>query len=213
MTGGQMAPTTLLGMRTTTTPFGRDARLAGYPIRVVELLNTLRGPAYLARGALRGPAQIPKAKKALRRAFQAQLEGKGFSLVEVLSTCPVTWGMQPIDAVHWLEEDMLPEDPLGGGRTPGGREGGGGPAPAAAVGPGEPIGSPVVSDPPVVIIMNRPSMDKFESRVRGEGLLIVNSSMVDRAAQRSDVRVVTVDAVGEAPAPGGAGGGERVTLG
>ena len=122
MTGGQMAPTTLLGMRTTTTPFGRDARLAGYPIRVVELLNTLRGPAYLARVALSGPAQIHKAKKAIRRAFQTQLEGKGFSLVEVLSTCPVTWGMQPIDAVHWLEEYMLPEYPLGEFRTPEGRE-------------------------------------------------------------------------------------------
>ena len=122
MTGGQMAPTTLLGMRTTTTPYGRDARLAGYPIRVVELLNTLRGPAYLARVALSGPAQIHKAKKAIRRAFQTQLEGKGFSLVEALSTCPVTWGMQPIDAVHWLEEYMLPAFPLGEFRTPEGRE-------------------------------------------------------------------------------------------
>ena len=122
MTGGQMAPTTLLGMRTTTTPFGRDARLAGYPIRVVELLNTLRGPAYLARVALAGPAQIHKAKKAIRRAFQTQLEGKGFSLVEVLSTCPVTWGLQPIDAVHWLEANMVPAFPLGEFRTPNGKE-------------------------------------------------------------------------------------------
>jgi len=89
---------------------------------VVELLNTLRGPAYLARVALSGPAQIHKAKKAIRRAFQTQLEGKGFSLVEVLSTCPVTWGMQPIDAVHWLEEYMLPAFPLGEFRTPDGRE-------------------------------------------------------------------------------------------
>lgn len=122
MTGGQMAPTTLLGMRTTTTPFGRDARLAGYPIRVVELLNTLRGPAYLARVSLAGPAAIHKAKKAIRRAFQTQLEGRGFSLVEVLSTCPVTWGMQPVEALRWLEEQMLPIYPLGEFRTPEGGE-------------------------------------------------------------------------------------------
>lgn len=122
MTGGQMAPTTLLGMRTTTTPFGRDARQAGYPIRVVELLNTLRGPAYLARVALAGPGNIHRAKKAIRRAFQTQVEGKGFSLVEVLSTCPVTWGLPPVEAVRWLEEHMLPEFPLGEFRTPEPRE-------------------------------------------------------------------------------------------
>ncbi len=121
MTGGQMAPTTLLGMKTTTTPLGRDAHLAGYPIRVVELLNTLGGPAYLARVALAGPAHITKAKKAIRRAFQIQLEGKGFSLVEILSTCPVTWGLQPMDAIHWLEANMIPAFPLGEFRTPEGR--------------------------------------------------------------------------------------------
>jgi 2-oxoglutarate ferredoxin oxidoreductase subunit beta len=121
MTGGQMAPTTLLGMKTTTTPFGRGARDAGYPIRVAELLDTLRGPAYLARVALGGPAHVAKAKKAIRRAFQAQLAGEGFSFVEVLSTCPVAWGLPPLDAVHWLEANMLPVFPLGEFRT---RQGG-----------------------------------------------------------------------------------------
>jgi 2-oxoglutarate ferredoxin oxidoreductase subunit beta len=122
MTGGQMAPTTLLGMKTTTTPFGRGARDAGYPIRVVELLDTLRGPAYLARVALARPAQIARAKKAIRRAFQAQLAGEGFSFVEVLSTCPVAWGLPPLQAVHWLESNMLPAFPLGEFRTRPGAE-------------------------------------------------------------------------------------------
>ena len=122
MTGGQMAPTTLLGMRTTTTPFGRDPRLAGYPIHVVELLSSLGGVAYLARVALSGVAQIHKAKKAIRRAFQVQLDGKGFSLVEVLSTCPVIWGMQPVEALRWLEEHMIPAFPLGEFVTPETRE-------------------------------------------------------------------------------------------
>ena len=118
MTGGQMAPTTLVGMRTTTSPLGRDPRLAGYPIRVAELLSSLGGVAYLARVALCGVAQITKAKKAIRRAFQVQLQGQGFSLVEILSTCPVTWGMQPAEAVHWLEKHMIPVYPLGEIVTP-----------------------------------------------------------------------------------------------
>jgi len=118
MTGGQMAPTTLPGMRTTTTPFGRDPRVAGHPIHIVELLSSLGGVAYLARVALCGVAQIHKAKKAIRRAFQVQVDGIGFSLVEVLSTCPVTWGLQPVEAVHWLEEHMLPAFPLGEFVTP-----------------------------------------------------------------------------------------------
>jgi 2-oxoglutarate ferredoxin oxidoreductase subunit beta len=113
MTGGQMAPTTLPGMRTTTTPYGRDVRVAGYPIHIAEMLATLKGVAYLSRVALCGVAHITKAKRAIRKAFQAQLDGKGFSLVEILSTCPVTWGLQPIDAVRWLETNMVPAFPLG----------------------------------------------------------------------------------------------------
>lgn len=113
MTGGQMAPTTLPGMRTTTTPYGRDVRLAGHPIHVAEMLATLKGVAYLSRVALCGVAHITKARRAIRKAFQTQLEGRGFSLVEVLSTCPVTWGLNPVDSVHWLEANMLPAFPLG----------------------------------------------------------------------------------------------------
>lgn len=113
MTGGQMAPTTLPGQVTSTTPRGRDPREAGYPIRVCELLAALQGPAYLARVTVTNPSRVREAKRALRRAFQAQLQGLGFSLVEVLSTCPTRWGMPPEDALAWLEEHMVSYYPLG----------------------------------------------------------------------------------------------------
>jgi 2-oxoglutarate ferredoxin oxidoreductase subunit beta len=112
MTGGQMAPTTLPGMKTSTTPYGRDAKAAGNPIRVCELLAALEGPAYLARVTVTKPARVRQAKRAIRTAFQAQLKGLGFSLVEVLSTCPTRWGMPPGEALVWLEENMVPYYPL-----------------------------------------------------------------------------------------------------
>jgi len=113
MTGGQMAPTTLLGQKTTTSPAGRDAKVQGYPIRVCELLATLDGPAYLARVAVSKPARVVKAKKAIKRAFHAQLDMEGFSMVEVLSACPTNWGLSPVEALQWLEENMIPYYPLG----------------------------------------------------------------------------------------------------
>jgi 2-oxoglutarate ferredoxin oxidoreductase subunit beta len=119
MTGGQMAPTTLLGMRTTTTPEGRDPALAGFPLRVTELLAPLPGVAYASRAALSSPAQIHRAKRAVRRAFQTQLDGRGFSIVELLSTCPVGWGLEPIEAMRWLETEMIPVFPLGDLKVPG----------------------------------------------------------------------------------------------
>ncbi len=112
MTGGQMAPTTLPGMITSTTPYGRDPKEAGNPIRVCELLAALDGPAYLARVTVTDPRRVRAAKRAIRKAFRAQLEALGFSLVEVLSTCPTRWGMRPQDALHWLEENMVPYYPL-----------------------------------------------------------------------------------------------------
>jgi 2-oxoglutarate ferredoxin oxidoreductase subunit beta len=112
MTGGQMAPTTLPGMKTTTTPEGRDSALAGHPIRVAELLSAVDGPAYIARTAVTSPRHVRSAKQAIRRAIRAQLEGLGFSLVEVLSTCPTRWGMSPQKALSWLEENMIPYYPL-----------------------------------------------------------------------------------------------------
>ena len=113
MTGGQMAPTTLLGQRATTCIGGRDAKVSGYPIRVSEMLATLAGPAYIERVALSQPKYIMQAKAAIKKAFKNQVDKKGFSFVEVLSTCPTNWGMRPIDALKWLEENMIPYYPLG----------------------------------------------------------------------------------------------------
>lgn len=113
MTGGQMAPTTLVGQKTTTSPFGRDAGHCGYPIRVSEMLSTLDGSAYIARASLHDVPNINKAKKAIRKAFETQMSGKGFSLVELLSTCPTNWGKSPVEAIEWLKENMIPYYPLG----------------------------------------------------------------------------------------------------
>lgn len=113
MTGGQMAPTTLPGQVTQTTPYGRDPKIAGYPVRVSEMLSTLTGAAYIERVAANTIPHIRKAKQAIKKAFQMQLDGKGFSLVEVLSTCPTNWGLSPVEAMKWLEENMIPYYPLG----------------------------------------------------------------------------------------------------
>ena len=113
MTGGQMAPTTLLGQKTATTPMGRDARLEGYPLRICELLSSLAGVAYLERVALAGPRHHMKARQAVRKALRCQMEGRGFSLVEVLAACPAGWKLKPAQAWRWIEEQMIPAFPLG----------------------------------------------------------------------------------------------------
>jgi len=118
MTGGQMAPTTLPGQVTTTSPFGRDVNTAGYPIRVRELLSALQTPAYIARVAVHTPRHVIEAKKAVRKAFQYQVQGRCFSLVEVLSTCPTNWGMTPIEATQWVQDNMVPYFPLGELKVP-----------------------------------------------------------------------------------------------
>lgn len=113
MTGGQMAPTTLPGMITTSSPHGRDVEQMGYPIRASELLSTEEGSSYIVRRSLHDPKNIRMAKKAIRLAFETQMRGLGFSMVELLSTCPTNWHMTPVDAARWLEEKMLPYYPLG----------------------------------------------------------------------------------------------------
>jgi 2-oxoglutarate ferredoxin oxidoreductase subunit beta len=113
MTGGQMAPTTLPGQITQTSPYGRDTKTQGNPIRIAEMLSTLDGPSYIARVSLDTVPNIKKAKAAIKKAFQNQLDGKGFSLVEVLSTCPTNWGLSPLEAIKRLQEDMIPYYPLG----------------------------------------------------------------------------------------------------
>ena len=113
MTGGQMAPTTLPNQITQTTPYGRDTKTAGHPVRVCEMLSTLDGVAYAERVSMDTVPHINAAKKAIKKAFQYQVEGKGFTIVEVLSTCPTNWGLSPVKALGWLQENMIPHYPLG----------------------------------------------------------------------------------------------------
>ena len=113
MTGGQMAPTTLVGQKATTSPYGRDAALVGFPIRVSEMLSTLDGAVYIERVTVNTAANVRKAKAAIKKAFQAQINGEGFTMVEVLSTCPTNWGLHPVEALKWLEDNMIPYYPLG----------------------------------------------------------------------------------------------------
>jgi Thiamine pyrophosphate enzyme, C-terminal TPP binding domain. len=113
MTSGQMAPTTLINQVTTTTPYGRNPKDHGYPIRVCEMLATLQGPAYIERVSLHDIKHIKQAKEAIKKAFKVQMAGKGFSLVEVLSTCPTNWGMDPIEALERVKNEMVEYYPLG----------------------------------------------------------------------------------------------------
>lgn len=112
MTGGQMAPTTLPGMKTTTSPYGRDTADVGYPIRVCEMLNTLEAPYYIERVSLLSFADIVKAKKAVKKALTYNKEGKGFTIVELLSTCPTNWGMTATESIKWARDKMLPYFPV-----------------------------------------------------------------------------------------------------
>ncbi|MCD8511483.1 MAG: thiamine pyrophosphate-dependent enzyme [Bacillus sp. (in: Bacteria)] len=113
MTGGQMAPTTLLGQKTATTPTGRTEQLQGLPIRVSEMLATLDGTEYIERVSTHDVAHVIKAKKAIKKAFKNQQEGKGFSMVEVLSSCPTNWGLDPEESLDWIKDEMVPYYPLG----------------------------------------------------------------------------------------------------
>ena len=113
MTGGQMAPTSLPGQVTQTSPYGRDTKTQGNPIRVAEMLSTLNGPSYIARVSTDSVKHIKEAKAAIKKAFQNQIDNKGFSLIEVLCTCPTNWGMSPVEALKRLQDEVLPFYPLG----------------------------------------------------------------------------------------------------
>ena len=113
MTGGQMAPTTLPGMKTTSSPLGRDVEMAGFPIRMAEILANLDGAGYIVRRSLHTPTDIRKSKKAIRTAFEVQERGLGFSMVELLSSCPTNWKLTPQEALDFIEEHMAPVYPLG----------------------------------------------------------------------------------------------------
>ena len=113
MTGGQMAPTTLRNQKTTTTPYGRDVKIEGYPVRISEMVALAKGAIYIERTAVNSPANIKKTKKAIRKAFQVQIDDLGFSLVEVLSPCPTNWKMSPLESWQWIDKEMTKEFPLG----------------------------------------------------------------------------------------------------
>jgi len=118
MTGGQMAPTTMPGQRTTTSPFGRNVEDAGMPIKVAELLASLQTPAYITRQTVLKPKYIVRAKKAIKKAFTYQLEGRCFSLVEIVSTCPTNWGLTPLESIQWAEDTLLAYYELGDKKVP-----------------------------------------------------------------------------------------------
>lgn len=113
MTGGQMAPTSLPGMKTTTSPNGRDVETQGFPIRAAEMLSTLDGSSYVVRRSMHDPKNTRMAKKAIRTAFETQARGLGFSMVELLSICPTNWGLTPVDSLKWIEDHMVPFFPIG----------------------------------------------------------------------------------------------------
>jgi len=281
MTGSQMAPTTLIGQRTTTTPLGRSIKNEGYPLRICELLATLEAPVYIERVAITDAINVMRVRKSIRKAIQNQIEGKGFSLVEVLSPCPTGWGMTPSEATKWVAEEMTQYFKLGvfkdrngtmekeeslppitdnkiavtkeeiltllGARKAEGEHkfnrskirenyknpkikiagfGGqgvlllgrllsesamlldyhttwlpsygpemrGGTAHCHVNISDKQIGSPLVSISDVLIAMNLPSLDKFEDEVRKGGVILVNSSLIQRKVQRKDVETVYIPA-------------------
>ena len=272
MTGGQMAPTTLVGQKTTTSPYGRSATNAGFPIRMCELISQLEAPVYVERTAMMDFKTINRTKKAIRKAIKNQIENKGFSFVEVLSTCPTGWKIQPTEAQEWLKEKMMPYYPvrvfkdvsdeatpfkvekkeysdkevleiLGLAKLDSGKKidkdflekfpeqklkiagfGGqgvltagvmlaasamaenlsvswipsygpemrGGTANCSVILSNKRIGSPLITIPNVLVAMNGPSLDAFEDTVCKDGLIIINSSMVDQKVKRTDVKVIYI---------------------
>ncbi|MCL4426611.1 MAG: thiamine pyrophosphate-dependent enzyme [Firmicutes bacterium] len=120
MTGGQMAPTTLLTQKTTTSPLGRKEGQHGFPLKITEMLALAAGAAYVARVSVHNPTHIARTRKSILEAFKTQIAGRGFSIVEVLSTCPTNWGLSPLESLKWLEENMIPFYPLGVLKAPGG---------------------------------------------------------------------------------------------
>jgi 2-oxoisovalerate ferredoxin oxidoreductase beta subunit len=277
MTGGQMAPTTLIGQKTTTSPYGREVSNEGYPLKVAELLSSLEAPVYIERVALTDPKNTNKVRRAVRKGLQLQIENKGFSLVEVLSACPSGWKVSPVQAKEWIEDHLMKQFPLGvfrdrsqeiepseakrslfsiggiaekldlptdgafakggikqkpvaekyqnprlimagfGGQgilmlglgmAQAGMQAGyhvswipsygpemrGGTANCHVILSDKRIGSPIVSRPTVLVAMNLPSLDRFEDTVELGGLIIYDTSLIDRAPKRTDVEVLGIPA-------------------
>ena len=238
MTGGQMAPTTLMGMKTATCPYGRDAKIHGYPLHMTEIAATLEGTAYVTRQSVQTVAAIRKAKKAIRKAFENSMNGKGSNLVEIVATCNSGWKMSPVAANKWMEENMFPYYPLGdlkdkeyntmkteeiiisgfGGQgvlsmgkilaysalmegkevtwMPAyGPEQRGGTANVTVIISDERISSPILSTYDTAIILNQPSMAKFESKVKPGGTIIYDGYGISQPPTRKDIKVYRIDAM------------------
>ena len=268
MTGGQMAPTTPLGRKTLTTPFGRDLERDGRPIGMAELMGAIKAPVYIERCTVATPAGLVRTRKAVRKALRNQIEGRGFSFVEILSPCPTNWALSPVEARVWMEKEMMKLFPVGlirdvegngheetprllddreleallhtkaetsSGNSSGftgtrrisvagfggqgvlsagellatcgmaeslfvswlpsyGPEMRGGSAHVSVIISDEEIGSPLIDHMDVLLAMNRPSLDLFEQQVSPGGLVIINSSIVDRRSQREDLRQICIPA-------------------
>ena len=273
MTGGQTAPTTLVGQKTATSPEGRSIEDEGSPLRMAEVINALQAPVYVERVSLAGPSRVLKARRAIRKALETQIDRKGFSFVEILSPCPVNWQMSPLEARKWMIENMEPvfavrrfrdltaqvqpreprspevltdgellklfktdrgadwaiaprETPIEdqfvkiagfGGQgvlsagvllancvaaeglnvtwIPSyGPEMRGGTANASVIASAGVIGAPVVAEPNVLIAMNAPSVDAFETKITPGGLAIVNASLINQKLERDDVREIRIPA-------------------
>ncbi len=218
MTGGQMAPTSLPGQVTQTSPYGRDVKTAGYPIKVCEMLSTLDAPEYIERVAVNNVKNIRTAKKAIEKAFRNQVEKKGFSLIEVISSCPTNWGMTPqrtraqrrvtdmttnillagfggqgiLFAGKFLAYKALTEGRELSWLPSYGPEMRGGTANCSVILSDEPIGSPIVSEPDVLVAMNLPSLDKYEDSVVPGGSIFADSTLIERKVKRNDVKVFYV---------------------
>ncbi|MGD8375456.1 MAG: 2-oxoacid:acceptor oxidoreductase family protein [Acidobacteriota bacterium] len=290
MTGGQMAPTTLAGQRTATTPAGRDVHNDGYPIRVCELLSQLEAPVYLERVALGDNRHNRKVRQAVRRALENQVKGMGFSLVEILSPCPTGWKMTPVEACAWTLEEMVKKFPLGvyrdrtdeppGGPRPRrqvpreqvpeilGIQQGPPPRPSESLGDvdlrakasgfggqgalttglvlaetgrlaglqvswlpsygpemrggtahchvcisRQPVGSPLITRPNVLFAMNLPSLERFVPEVTPGGIVIYNTSMIDRPPSRDDIQALGIPVTEIADRLGNPRGANMVMLG
>ena len=243
MTGGQMAPTTLLGMKTVTCPYGRVPELHGYPLKITELAAQLQGTCYVTRQSVQSVGAILKAKKAIRKAFEYSMQGKGSNLVEIVSTCNTNWRMTPEKANKWMEENMFPFYPLGdlndnGKNTQGfmtheiiisgfggqgvlsmgkilayaglmedkevtwmpayGPEQRGGTANVTVIVSDEPVSSPILSSYDVAIVLNQPSLEKFEGKVKPGGTLIYDGYGINTPPTRKDIDVYRIDAMDKA---------------
>ena len=186
MTGGQMAPTTLVGMKASTAPHGRDPKEHGYPMHMCEILNQLTAPAYLVRTSCNTPANVNKTKQAIHKAFQNQLDGKGFSMVEIVTSCPTSWGLGKFlaDATCNSTDKNVTFFPSYGAEQRGGT------ANCFVVISDEAIGAPLGDVMDDLIVMNGPSLKKFIGTLKTSGTLFINSSIVSDDIGRDDVKLV-----------------------